>query len=198
VLGRPRPDARTHRPLTVCMPDISSSKKRLEQAEARAEQAEARTEQAKTRAELAETRTEQAETRTELAKTRTEQAEVRTEQAEMRTEQAVTRSEQAETTLQRMVHKDDDLLGKAGAPIPDDFPADEKQNSPVELLTSRQREVLQLIAKGHNTKAMADLLHLSPKTVEYHRQKLMAGLNVHDVPGLVLVALRMGLVSMEG
>jgi DNA-binding NarL/FixJ family response regulator len=181
------------------MPDISSSKKRLEQAEARAEQAEARTEQAKTRAELAETRTEQAETRTELAKTRTEQAEVRTEQAEMRTEQAVTRSEQAETTLQRMVHKDENLRsGKAGAQVLEEVAVDEKQKGSVELLTSRQREVLQLIAKGHNTKAMSDLLHLSPKTVEYHRQKLMAGLNVHDVPGLVLVALRMGLISLQG
>jgi len=180
------------------MPRMIVSKKRLEQAEARAEQAEARTEQAKTRAELAETRTEQAETRTELAKTRTEQAEIRSEQAETRTEQAVTRSEQAETTLQRVIHKDDDLRQEAGVPLLIDISDGRKQNSLLELLTSRQREVLQLIAEGHNTKGIGDLLHLSPKTVEYHRAKLMTCLDVHDVPGLVRLALRVGLISTEG
>ena len=69
--------------------------------------------------------------------------------------------------------------------------------SPLEQLTSRQREVLQMIAEGQNTKSIGDILKVSPKTVEYHRLKLMAELNVHDVPGLVRFALRVGLIPEE-
>lgn len=72
-----------------------------------------------------------------------------------------------------------------------------ERKSPLEQLTDRQREILQLIAEGQNTKGIADILQVSPKTVEYHRMKLMKGLNVHDIPGLVRFAMRMGLVSQE-
>ena len=68
----------------------------------------------------------------------------------------------------------------------------------LERLTLRQSEILGFIARGDNTKHIADLLKLSPKTVEYHRMKLMHGLNVHDIPGLVRCALRVGLASPEG
>jgi DNA-binding NarL/FixJ family response regulator len=71
------------------------------------------------------------------------------------------------------------------------------RKSPLEQLTGRQREILQLIAEGQNTKGIAELLKLSPKTVEYHRLKLMDCLNVHDVPGLVRFALRVGLIEQE-
>jgi DNA-binding NarL/FixJ family response regulator len=69
--------------------------------------------------------------------------------------------------------------------------------SPFEQLTARQREILQMIAEGRNTKEIADILHLSPKTVEYHRMKLMENLNVYDVAGLVRLAMRTGLVPQE-
>ncbi len=71
------------------------------------------------------------------------------------------------------------------------------RKSALELLTGRQREVLQLIAEGRNTKSIGDILKVSPKTVEYHRMKLMAGLNLHDIPGLVRFALRVGLIPEE-
>ena len=71
------------------------------------------------------------------------------------------------------------------------------RKSPLEQLTGRQREILQLIAEGQNTKEIAEILKVSPKTVEYHRLKLMAGLNVHDIPGLVRFALRVGLIHEE-
>ena len=71
------------------------------------------------------------------------------------------------------------------------------RKSPLEQLSGRQREILQLIAEGQNTKGIAELLKVSPKTVEYHRGKLMHGLNVHDVPGLVRFALRVGLIPQE-
>jgi DNA-binding NarL/FixJ family response regulator len=69
--------------------------------------------------------------------------------------------------------------------------------SPLEQLTSRQREILQLIAEGKNTKEIADTLDISVKTVEAHRLQLMARLEIHDVPGLVRYAVRSGLVSAE-
>lgn len=65
----------------------------------------------------------------------------------------------------------------------------------LQALSSRQREVLQLIAEGHSTKAIAELLHISPKTVESHRAELMRRLNIRDVAGLTRLALREGLVS---
>ncbi|HEX9632699.1 MAG TPA: response regulator transcription factor [Gemmatimonadales bacterium] len=64
-------------------------------------------------------------------------------------------------------------------------------------LTLRQREVLQLIGEGYSTRAIADRLGLSPKTVETHRAHLMKRLGVSDVAGLVRHAIRLGLVSAE-
>jgi DNA-binding NarL/FixJ family response regulator len=69
--------------------------------------------------------------------------------------------------------------------------------SPLEQLTSRQREILQLIAEGKNTKEIAADLDISIKTVESHRLQLMDRLNIHDIPGLVRYAIRSGLVSAE-
>jgi DNA-binding NarL/FixJ family response regulator len=69
--------------------------------------------------------------------------------------------------------------------------------SPVEQLSARQREILQLIAEGQTTKAIALILNISAKTVEYHRAKLMQRLNIFDIPGLVCFAMRTGLISQE-
>jgi DNA-binding NarL/FixJ family response regulator len=71
------------------------------------------------------------------------------------------------------------------------------QKSPIEQLSPRQREILQLIAEGRSTKEIAFLLNLSAKTVETHRAQLMDRLGIHDVPGLVRYAIRQGLVSAE-
>jgi DNA-binding NarL/FixJ family response regulator len=69
--------------------------------------------------------------------------------------------------------------------------------SPLEQLTSRQREILQLIGEGKNTKQIAFNLEISIKTVESHRLQLMERLRIHDVPGLVRFAIRTGLVSAD-
>jgi DNA-binding NarL/FixJ family response regulator len=69
--------------------------------------------------------------------------------------------------------------------------------NPLEKLTARQREILQLIAEGKNTKEIAYRLAIGVKTVEAHRLQLMARLDIHDVPGLVRYAIREGLVSSE-
>ena len=71
------------------------------------------------------------------------------------------------------------------------------EKGPIDQLTARQREVLQLIAEGKNTKEIAATLEVSVKTVEAHRLQLMARLDIHDVPGLVRYAIRSGLVSSD-
>jgi DNA-binding CsgD family transcriptional regulator len=160
-------------------------KTRLEQAEARTEQAETRTEQAKSRTESAETRAELAETRTEEAKTRTEHAE--------------TRAEKAETALERVVEEAADPRPQIRASAAETgSPPSSADSLALELLTSRQREILRLLASGRNTKQIADELELSPKTIEYHRIKLMNSLKTHDLTGLVRFALRVGLVPANG
>lgn len=79
------------------------------------------------------------------------------------------------------------------------FPLDQiaRARSPVEQLSERQREILQLIAEGQTTKEIALTLKLSAKTVEYHRMQVMQRLNIFDIPGLVRFAVRTGLVSQE-
>jgi DNA-binding CsgD family transcriptional regulator len=178
---------------------VTGNKTRIEQAEARTEQAEARTEQAETRTEQAKTRAESAETRTEQAETRTELAKTRTEQAEIRTEQAETRTEQAEMILQHVVNKEVHLSPGISTRFLKNIPlqAIANRKGPLEELTGRQREILQLIAEGQNTKQIAQILKVSPKTVEYHRMKLMNCLNIHDVPGLVRFAMQAGLLPQE-
>ncbi|HXF10840.1 MAG TPA: response regulator transcription factor [Desulfuromonadaceae bacterium] len=64
-------------------------------------------------------------------------------------------------------------------------------------LTSRQAEVLQLIAEGYSTKQMGDVLSLSGKTVEKHRQGLMARLNIHNVATLTRYAVSHGVVELK-
>jgi DNA-binding NarL/FixJ family response regulator len=64
-------------------------------------------------------------------------------------------------------------------------------------LTARQREVLQLIAEGHTTKAMASILHVSPKTIEFHRTQIMKVLDLHTTAELTRYALSHGLASCE-
>lgn len=66
---------------------------------------------------------------------------------------------------------------------------------PAEELTSRQREILQLIAEGQSTKEIAFALGISIKTVETHRTQLMERLHIHEVAGLVRYAIRIGLIS---
>jgi DNA-binding NarL/FixJ family response regulator len=71
----------------------------------------------------------------------------------------------------------------------------EPSSNPLAMLTPRQRQILQLIAEGHGTKEIAYRLTVSVKTVETHRAQLMDRLDIHDVPGLVRLAVRVGLVS---
>lgn len=71
-------------------------------------------------------------------------------------------------------------------------------SSPLELLSKRQREILQMIAEGQSTKEIGYRLNLSGKTVETHRRLLMQRLDIHDIAGLAKFAIRTGIVSLEG
>jgi DNA-binding NarL/FixJ family response regulator len=64
-----------------------------------------------------------------------------------------------------------------------------------ERLTSRETEVLQLIAEGYANKQIADVLGISIKTVEKHRQQLMDKLNIHEVAGLTRHAISIGMIE---
>jgi len=66
---------------------------------------------------------------------------------------------------------------------------------PYDLLTPREREVLQLVAEGESNKDVAQLLNLSVYTVETHRSNIMEKLNLHGVPELILYAVRKGIIS---
>jgi DNA-binding NarL/FixJ family response regulator len=74
--------------------------------------------------------------------------------------------------------------------------ADER--SPLEQLTSRQREILQLVAEGNSSKKIARTLDTSVKTVDSHRYNLMRRLGVHEITGLVRYAILHGVISGEG
>jgi len=64
-----------------------------------------------------------------------------------------------------------------------------------ELLTDREREVLQLVAEGKTNKEIANTLHLSLYTVDTHRTHILQKLNLHSVPEVILYAVRKGIIS---
>jgi two-component system response regulator NreC len=70
-----------------------------------------------------------------------------------------------------------------------------KTELPLDLLTPREREVVQLIAEGKTTKGIAEVLGISVKTVESHRANIMEKLDIHDIAGLVRYAIRRGLIQ---
>jgi DNA-binding NarL/FixJ family response regulator len=65
--------------------------------------------------------------------------------------------------------------------------------SPIESLSVREREVLQLVVEGKSSAEIAGILSLSPKTVETYRSRLMQKLNINDIPSLVKFAIQHGL-----
>ena len=73
----------------------------------------------------------------------------------------------------------------------------EEIESPLERLTPRQREVLQLVVEGHTSREIGQILDISVKTVESHRAEMMRRLDVHSIADLVRVAVRAGVVTSE-
>ena len=73
---------------------------------------------------------------------------------------------------------------------------DTDESSAFERLTPREREVLQLIGEGRKNQEIAEALVVSVKTVEKHRASLMSKLDIHDMAGLVRVAMKQGLITL--
>jgi DNA-binding NarL/FixJ family response regulator len=73
--------------------------------------------------------------------------------------------------------------------------SNEKPTSSSDLLTTREREVLKLIAEGSRNKDVAEYLSISLKTVEKHRSNLMKKLNIHNASGITTYAIKNGLVN---
>jgi len=70
-------------------------------------------------------------------------------------------------------------------------------STPLETLSSRERQILQLVAEGKTSAQIAKTLFLSPKTVDTYRSRLMSKLDIHDIAGLVRFAIQQGLLSAE-
>lgn len=68
---------------------------------------------------------------------------------------------------------------------------------PLAALSQREREVLQLVAEGKTSSQIADILFLSPNTVDTYRSRIMNKLNIQNLPGLIKFAIKHGLTSLE-
>jgi len=99
-------------------------------------------------------------------------------------------------TAVRTVHGGGRYLSPALAEIVPDH-ALEKARSPVDRLSTRERQVLQLVVEGHTSSEIARMIHLSPKSVDTYRSRLMAKLGADDLPSLVKFALEHGLTSSK-
>jgi DNA-binding NarL/FixJ family response regulator len=94
--------------------------------------------------------------------------------------------------LMQLVEKTELLMKRLEAAVSQ---ARERQPADFERLTSREAEVLQLIAEGYANKQIAAELAISVKTVEKHRQRMMAKLDLHDTAGVTRYAISAGVVQ---
>jgi len=69
--------------------------------------------------------------------------------------------------------------------------------SPINSLSQREREILKLVADGHSSAEIGSMLHLSPKTVDTYRSRMMQKLHVTDLAGVIKLAIQHGLTSLE-
>ncbi len=97
----------------------------------------------------------------------------------------------------RAVYKGDSFLyPSAAAALIQDYRR-QAEEEPYDRLTAREREILKLIAEGHTSRKIADMLFISFKTVLGHRAKIMEKLDIHNRTELIKYAMRKGLVSLD-
>ena len=75
--------------------------------------------------------------------------------------------------------------------------SDRSAVSPLSSLSQREREILKLVADGHSSARIGIMLHLSPKTVDTYRSRMMQKLHVSDLAGVIKLAIQHGLTSLE-
>jgi DNA-binding NarL/FixJ family response regulator len=101
-------------------------------------------------------------------------------------------------TAVRTVHSGKRYLSqKIAQTVIDDYIRERHASSPLDSLSSRERQILQLIVEGKSSSETAKTLFLSPKTVETYRSRMMHKLGVDDFAGLVRFALQHGLTPLE-
>ncbi|MBL0142486.1 MAG: response regulator transcription factor [Betaproteobacteria bacterium] len=98
----------------------------------------------------------------------------------------------------RTVHQGLRYLGRRiTATVVDDYIAERRQSSPLEGLSRRERQILQLVAEGKTSAEVATMLFLSPKTVDTYRSRMMHKLGITDLPGLVKFAIQHGVTQLD-
>jgi DNA-binding NarL/FixJ family response regulator len=101
----------------------------------------------------------------------------------------------------KAVHRGDTFLSPSIAKtVIDDYILHAEKSAkedPIEILTSREREILQLLAEGHSNREIAKMLFISVKTVETHRSNLMNKLNLHGIAELVVFAINRGVIDVH-
>jgi len=88
------------------------------------------------------------------------------------------------------------LSQKITESVVDDYIRKRTDDSPLESLSQREREILQMLVEGKSGIEIARLLHVSPKTVDTYRSRMMQKLGINDLPGLVKFALQHGLTTL--
>ncbi len=88
------------------------------------------------------------------------------------------------------------LSQKITESVVDDYVRKRAVESPLESLSQREREILQMLVEGRSGSEIARLLHVSPKTVDTYRSRMMQKLGIGDLPGLVKFALQHGLTTL--
>jgi DNA-binding NarL/FixJ family response regulator len=98
----------------------------------------------------------------------------------------------------KAVHRGDSFLyPSAAAALIEEYRQRDKISDPYDQLTSREREILKLIAEGHTSQQIASMLVISSKTVLGHRSRIMTKLSLHNRTELIKYAMRRGLVSLD-
>jgi len=100
----------------------------------------------------------------------------------------------------RSVHRGDSFLSPSAAKfLVQDYQLEanlRKEQDPYKQLSDREREILKLLAEGHTTREIANMLVISVKTVEGHKTNLMSKLDIHNRTDLVKYALRKGIITV--
>ena len=89
------------------------------------------------------------------------------------------------------------LSPKITATLIGEYISEHRSPSPLESLTSRERNILQLVVEGSSSAQVADILAFSPKTVDTYRSRIKQKLGIHDLPALVKFAIQHGITSIE-
>lgn len=98
----------------------------------------------------------------------------------------------------RVVHAGRRYLSqKIAATVIDDYIAERHRTSPLDSLSRRERQILQLIAEGKTSAEVGTMLFLSPKTIDTYRSRMMHKLDIGDLPNLVKFAIQHGITQLD-